>query len=443
MEIPVGTMATLLKHPRRIPNLLFWMVFAALALRLVVVVCLYQNCLDPRRDHWPFGYETGRIARSVASGQGFSDPLFGHTGPSAWVAPVYPYLLAGIFKLFGIFTKPAALAILSLNSLFSALTCLPIFFAARKCFGPPTDTWAGWIWAVFPYAVYLSADSVWETCLTTLLLSLLFLITLHLEHSSRLAAWVGYGLLWGLTALTNPAVLSVLPLLGGWASYRLHRHGDSWCRPAGAAALAFLFTVTPWSVRNYVAFRQPVFIKDNFWLEVRVGNAGNALHWWNEDVHPSHSDGEMEELRRLGEVAYMANKRHQALALIANHPGFFAWRTLRRLVYLWTGFWSFRAEYLQGEPFDPANVVLRTTLTVLALLGLRQAFRNAQGPVFPYVLVLFSFPLVYFVTHPDICYRHPIDPEITILAVYGAICCLSWYRFAIRLQAIAKPHGSD
>src|SRR5437867_10185904 len=67
------------------------MVLAALVIRLAVMGFLYPEQLDPDRDHWRFGYETGRIARSIALGQGFSSPLFANTGPTAWMTPVYPY----------------------------------------------------------------------------------------------------------------------------------------------------------------------------------------------------------------------------------------------------------------------------------------------------------------------------------------------------------------
>ncbi len=110
---------SLSERPHRVRNVLFLMVLAALAIRLVVMVFQYQARLDPGRDHWEFGFETGRIARSIASGEGFGNPLFGNTGPTAWMAPVYPYLLAAVFKLFGIYSKTSALVILSLNSLFS------------------------------------------------------------------------------------------------------------------------------------------------------------------------------------------------------------------------------------------------------------------------------------------------------------------------------------
>src|SRR3984957_6856915 len=55
---------------------LLWMVLAGLAIRLIVVGFLYPERTDPARDHWRFGGEAGRIARSIALGEGFSNPLF-------------------------------------------------------------------------------------------------------------------------------------------------------------------------------------------------------------------------------------------------------------------------------------------------------------------------------------------------------------------------------
>ena len=84
------------------------MVLVALAIRLVVMGFLYPEQLDPERDHWRFGYENGRLARSIAEGRGFSSPLFEDTGPSAWMTPVYPYMIAGVFKVFGIYSTASA-----------------------------------------------------------------------------------------------------------------------------------------------------------------------------------------------------------------------------------------------------------------------------------------------------------------------------------------------
>lgn len=412
------------KHPSRQTRITLWrMVLLALLLRLLVMAFLYPERLNPDRDHWRFAGETGRIARSIAEGQGFSSPLFANTGPTAWLTPVFPYLLAGVFKGFGVYTKASAIAILSLDCLFSALTCLPVFFIARKHFGERAAGWAGWAWAFFPYAIYFSAYFIWPTTLATLLLSTLFLVALNLERSPRFWSWSGFGLLGGFAALTDPIVVSVLPFLAAWMCYRLHQQGQRWIIPAAGAALAFFAVVTPWFVRNYRAFHAFIPFRSGFGLELYFGNNGNSWHWGPPGFHPSDNEEEWREYQQLGEVAYMAKKQRQALAFIEAHPGWYVGVSLRRVAYMWTGFWSFSRRYLAEEPFDPPNIVLSTTLTILAFLGLHRAFRDGIPIGMPYVIVFLFFPVIYYLTHPEDYHRRPIDPMFVVLSVYALTSC--------------------
>ena len=62
---------------------IFFIVLAAFILRLAVITIGHTYRITPRRDHFQFGWEMGRIARSIALGQGFSSPTDLPTGPSA------------------------------------------------------------------------------------------------------------------------------------------------------------------------------------------------------------------------------------------------------------------------------------------------------------------------------------------------------------------------
>ena len=83
----------------------------------------------------PFRQEAGNIARSLAMGKGFSNPFNQGTGATAWLTPVYPLLLAGVFRIFGIFTPASFIMAVALNIVFSAAVCVPIFYAGRKIAG--------------------------------------------------------------------------------------------------------------------------------------------------------------------------------------------------------------------------------------------------------------------------------------------------------------------
>src|SRR5512146_3598230 len=84
-----------------------FIVLVALLLRLLVITVGHTYRITPRRDHFQFGWEMGRIARSLATGHGFANPTDLETGPTAWEAPLYPVLLAGIFTIFGMYTHAA------------------------------------------------------------------------------------------------------------------------------------------------------------------------------------------------------------------------------------------------------------------------------------------------------------------------------------------------
>lgn len=430
---------------KRAKNSVFVIVLVALTIRLIVVSFLYQGQLNPRRDHWPFGYETGRIARSIALGEGFANPLFQKTGPTAWMAPLYPCLVAGVFKLFGIYTASSAIILLSLNSLFSALTCVPIFYMARESFGSKVAKWAAWAWAFFPYAIYLSAEWIWETCLTTLLLTVLFWITLKLERPApapRTNLWAGFGLLWGITALANPAALVLLPFFVGWICYRLHRARRAWHLQAVVALVAMFIVVAPWFLRNYQAFHRFIPFRDNFWQEVSNGNHGDSSFRAFHATHPAQSARVEEEYNRLGEIQYMAERRREATAFIRDHLLWFAGMTFRRALLLWTGFWSipddghFAEPFDPEEPFDPLHILFNTTVSVLAIIGLFRAFQRRSRAVFPYAVALIIFPLIYYISNVEVRYRHPVDPEIVILAAYACATFRSGSR-----GSMAEPVG--
>jgi 4-amino-4-deoxy-L-arabinose transferase-like glycosyltransferase len=395
------------------------MVVAALALRMGVMMFVYPMLLGPSLDHDAFGGEVGRVARSIATGHGFSSPYSELTGPTAFIPPVYTYLVAGVFKLFGIYTTASALVILTLNNLFSSLTCVPVFLIARRVFGLPVAVWSGWMWAFFPYSVALSNEWVWETSLTTLLLTLLVLATLFLEHSKNLLAWIGYGSLWGFTALTNPAALSVLPFFGAWIWLRQRRRGSNCTGVVFVASLIFLATVAPWSWRCSQSFGRFIPLRSGFGMHFLAGNSGDTRTPLNLNVLPANNPDELRKLRFVGEPAYMAEKQREAKDFITQHPLRFVGLTLRRILYTWTNLWDFRARWTFDE-LGVLHILLYTFLSLLAFVGLGRAIQNGGDGVVPLAILLVCFPMIYYISYSDFRYRHPIDPVIVIFVAYGA-----------------------
>src|SRR5262249_40923124 len=156
-----------------------------------------------------------------------------------------------------------------------------------------------------------------------LLLTLLLLYTLHLEKSNSYLAWMGYGLLWSVTALTSAATLATLPFFGLWLIARHTKARVNWFGPAVASGLVFLAVVAPWTVRNSRLYGRFVPFRGNLGLEIMVGNTDpdDPSNW---KYLPGENPAQFAELIKLGEPAYMAEKKRQGMEIITQHFGFYA-----------------------------------------------------------------------------------------------------------------------
>ncbi len=368
----------------------------------------------------PFQTETGHIAYSIASGKGFSSPFQRDTGPTAWLAPVYPYLLARIFKLFGVYTLGSFFVALFLNILFSAGACVPIFYAGKRVAGLGVASAAAWLWALFPNAIIIPFEWIWDTSLSALLVAILLWATLALKEFGSVRDWCLYGFLWGLALLTNPAIATLCPVLLTWAAYR-NRGSASvrFVRAALAAGITVLCCV-PWTIRNYVQFHKFIPLRSNFAFELYIGNNENY-----DDQHrlrPGAITQDREILRYLhmGETAFMEEEKRKATAFIFAHPRIELWLVSERFVDFWLGTASPLGAFRQADSAWLVFVLVCNDLAPLCmLLGIVVLLVTKNSYALPIVALPVLFPLLYYVTHTSLRYRHPIDPVVLLLAAIG------------------------
>jgi 4-amino-4-deoxy-L-arabinose transferase-like glycosyltransferase len=405
----------------RVPTFV-WMVAVALLLRVALIPFnsyLFEDLMDAAHLH---SWEQGNVARALVAGHGFGSP-FVSTQTSAIMPPVYPLIVAFFFKLLGIHTAASLLAVHVFDCLINSLACIPIFLMARRSFGSRTALWAGWGWAFFPYGIYFSAAWAWSTHLLMLCLCWMLYLAQDLERSPKLKLWAGFGLLAGFAALTEPSILLVVPFLLAYAAWRLARNGKQWLMPVLTGAVVAALTISPWLIRDAVLLHKFVPMRDSMGLELWMGNSGYDLRWTADQLHPLHNMNELADYNRMGEAAYMDHKARQAKAVIHEHPAGYAWLSLRRAVYLWTGYWSFDPQYLAMEPTDPENIPFATCMTLLGLSGLGFAFRRNRFEAMRYGGVLFLFPITYYFTHPEPYHMRTLDPVLVVLGCYAV---LSW-----------------
>jgi hypothetical protein len=252
--------------------------------------------------------------------------------------------------------------------------------------------------------------------------------------------------LWGVIGLSNPSMLSFLPFAGCWLAYQLYKRRKRFLLPAVVGAVLFWLTLMPWLVRNYRVFHKPIFVRDNVGVEIRCANNPLAEGIWVAMYHPSQNPILLHQLQQMGEPTYAAEQGRLANQWIADNPAQFAIVTFRKFVFYWNGLprvsntaiwmqqhperWASRTFWrvvfdAEGRPRDAVLQALeqaRTSLflatSLLALGGLFFAIRNRVHGVFLFASLLIFYPLVYYVSFPLPRYRHPIEPIMTILAVY-------------------------
>jgi 4-amino-4-deoxy-L-arabinose transferase-like glycosyltransferase len=409
-------------------------VLVAFLLRLATITVGHTYRIRPLRDHFQFGWEMGRLARSIAQGQGFSSPTDSNSGPSAWTAPVYPYILAGVFKMFGIYTAASAWVILAFNSIFSSLTSWTLYLLGSRIYQEGVGRAAAWTWAVFPYVIYWPVRVVWEVSLTTFLLSWALGLTIRMAQRHRWRDWILYGLLWGLILLTNTAVVVLLPLFLAWLLVERSRSARRWLG-AGLAVVVLVLLATPWTVRNYQVFGRFIFIRDNLPLELHEANNQLSRGLWTRSEHPGNDPLSMRRFEQLGEIGFMEEKKREFQDFVRRDPGKFALFTLERVGYFWAA--PPQATIVAGYDLWYARHTEFLLAAVFAFAGLILTIRRKNPYRWLLAAFLIFYPLPYYLVNPFPRYKHPIEPVMLLLIVY-----LLWESRAVELSFTLKKAGT-
>jgi hypothetical protein len=397
------------------------------ALRMIALSYLQHISPTPVRNNLPFGYELGRVAKAIASGEGFSSPLrMVDSGPTVWFTPIYPYLVAGIFKLWGIYSEMSHIIIQTLNCAFTALTIIPIHAVAKRTFGEGVATGAAWTWAFLPTALFFPITWVWDTSLAGLFLAVTFWATLALREARGVLPWAGYGALWVIGGLVNPSILSLFPFFLGWLVWKARNQSAPWAKRAALTLLVFSIGLVPWTIRNYRVFGKFIVLRSNFGLELWLGNNPEVTDTVSQWTHPNDNPQEAEKYVRMGEIAYMAQKQHEALAFMRTHPRETLYFMYHRFVNNWLAVTDTPMDYWKyGGSFSKAFLIQNTLLSLFCLLGALFVYRARHPEAVPYALVLLIFPLVFYLTHSSLRYRFPMDPIMVVLAASGVAHVIS------------------
>ncbi len=380
-------------------------------------------------DHWSFAHEAGRIARSLATGQGYSSPMPEPSGPTAHLAPVYPLLLAGIFRVFGVYTTHSAVVAYLLNCLFSALTCIALYLLGERTFGRETGLLAAACLSLYPPSIWHSVNTIWDTTLLGFSLVALMAWLYGLPARPGNAELIRTGLLMGLIVLINPAPLLFYPAVALILWKQLRDQGSRGYREIAILTVSCLLVCVPWMIRNAIQVGE-FTPRSAGGLSFRMGNTDRV---WKagtgeEDISvaPTDSEEEARLFHKLGEADYDRYCARLGMEYLRNHPGRFAQLTLMRIRAWWLG---------QNTDWT-GNLKLAFRLSALKRLawlfplpffvaGCIAGWRN--GVHMGLLLALLAiYPIPYYITVVTERYHFPIEPFLLLIGSYGMIRVWNW-----------------
>jgi Dolichyl-phosphate-mannose-protein mannosyltransferase len=221
------------------------------------------------------GYEAYSIATSLAGGHGYSFRcddrwLFDDIDrvsrldapeycPTAWVDPVYPFLLAALIRATGDWHLIAG-AILNLV-LFVAIVMLTFRVASNYA-----GIWAGAFAAMLLSASLYFRDGDWAPLLNNTLLAtafvLLFALALHraVRTSARRNDAI-LGLAIGFAILACPGATGFLPVAVLFVAFARPQPWSSAVSKSAVVLFVSILVLMPWATRNYLVFDELVPVR--------------------------------------------------------------------------------------------------------------------------------------------------------------------------------------
>jgi hypothetical protein len=361
-----------------------------------------------------FTCEAGRISLALLRGQGFANPFkTAVTGPTAHVAPLYPYLHSLVCRLFGV-QALGSFAIITLTSLAWSLQWTFVHRFAVDHGRARSGAAAALIGVLVPLPGRLFK---WDTVFTALALTacawMVSAVIRRQWNGRRHGLMIGAVAAWG--SLLNPATLQVW---AAWTAFIMLKIGVQKSRKVLLPALAvFLAPIVIWGVRNYVVMGYAGFVRDNVGLEMSVSYndcakvllAENMSSGCYTGFHPNVNVDLATELARVGEYKFNSAAGRKAKEWAFGHP----WRAFKLTIGHIAAYW------FPIETDDPRTLLiglLMSASTLGAILSVRWRWNDGF-----YLLVLgvVAYSCVYCWVQFEQRYRYPVLWCTLLLACIG------------------------
>lgn len=319
----IATTWGFLDGPKRQGRALLGLVIASFVIRVVYVLCMRGS---PAFDHPQMDalYHV-EWARAFAAGETYQEGPF-------FRAPLYPWFLGVLFKLFG----DGLLLPRLVQCAFGAAATALVFRLGRAAFDARVGSVAAALHATNWVLIYFDGELLIPTLI--LPLNLLALdVSLRFLRAPRLrTAWFA-GLFWGLSCIARPNPLVFLPLLALAFALRARRApGNEATAPprplaaVGALLLGLAMPIAPITAYNVIAGEDTVLIASQAGVNLWIGNnpqsdgstaivPGTRGTWWG-GFEDAVAQAERAEGRALRPSEVSSHYVGRALGHMSSNP---------------------------------------------------------------------------------------------------------------------------
>jgi 4-amino-4-deoxy-L-arabinose transferase-like glycosyltransferase len=415
----------------------------------------------------PNAMEHRSIAVSIETGKGFSFGDWGYFGPTSVQSPPFPFLLAGMFKIFGDTTPAdgslqdanvAYFAIMMINALAGAGLVWLTYAMARTLGGSTiTAILAAVAVSIWPTQVY-AARHVQAISLITCSLAASVVLFYRAMRTADLAPWIGYCVVATLATLIEPVFLPALMLSGGLTLIWRGLPTPARLRNAVTLIIVVLTLIGPWTVRNRIVHGKWMPIKSSVWVNIWKGN--NEFATGTDRLPPSPREKKLAQQKMFSDDEFVESSLDRDRQYVMLDPSQKSRLKNQPEMIREAVFKDFALQWIEANPkkylrlcvvrvmktvgvdwdnpksYNIIYIVSRYALLVLTIVGLFVAIRQKWSLLFPAVIVGTAL-LTYALTVTAARFSMPFEPIQLCLA---AACIATLFeRRSIALSSQSDP----
>lgn len=362
------------------------------------------------------------MARQIAGGDWLGNEVF-------FQAPLYPYVLGAIYRVFG----DDVFVVRLIQAVIGSLSCVLLAAAGARWFSRPAGVTAGVMLALYPPAIFFDS-LIQKAGLGLFLLCLVLWILGRIVDRPKSTTLLGLGAALGFLILTRENALLFVPVILVWLAVRFHGLG---MRPAVMAAMLLIglaIVLTPVAVRNWYVGGEFHLTTSQFGPNFFVGNSERAdgtykpIRFGRADMREAIEDyvmmAEQNVGRKLTRSEVSSYYMQRAVHFIRTHPGDWLGLMGRKFMLTWNAVEI--ADTEDQYSFADWSLPLRWTdrlfhfgvLAPLASLGIWVTWRQRKRVWLLYVMALaYTAGIVLFYVFAR--YRLPLVPFLIVFAAAG------------------------